>query len=329
MKKLKPLFKHLKDFLTKFNKTDKKRGSPKLIKANRKTANILVLLGISFFLLIGLIGCLRAISLSNKVSSLQKSLQTKPTKVTISSTNTDNRLMYYLNDFISAYFNFSDDGNTQTKQTEDLNAFYNFEPDIKSQGQIKTASSLESSKLITLNSKSALYQVTYKQKVGEDTKEITTGFNIPYGKKNGKYYVSGLPWFSTLSTNQASSFDKKEDLQLTASDNLSETKRQKLSKFLNAFFTNYTSDQDNLDLIAKDLVVLTDTEFKSIDYTYFKQEEKKIIAYTQVTFAIAGNTHSENFTLTLIPKGKSYYVSDLTHNIPQDYATEKGDSYEY
>lgn len=49
MKKLKPLFKHLKDFLTKFNKTDKKRGSPKLIKANRKTANILVLLGISFF----------------------------------------------------------------------------------------------------------------------------------------------------------------------------------------------------------------------------------------------------------------------------------------
>ena len=325
MKQIAELLKHYKHFLTKFKKTDKKRGSPKLIKANQKMANVLVLSGISFFLLIGLIGYLKAITLSNKMTKLQKSLQTKPTSVTIDSSDTDNRLSYYLNDFISAYFNFSDDGNTQTEQTKKLNSFYNFEPDIKSQGQLKTASSLESSRLITLNNKSALYQVTYKQKNGDNTEEITTGFNIPYGQKGGKYYISGLPWFSTLTSNQATSFDKKDDLKLTASDNFSTTTHKKLTKFLNVFFTNYTSDQDNLDLISKNLVVLDDTEFKSIDYTYFKQNGKSIIAYVQVTFAIAGNTHSENFTLTLIPKGKSYYVSSLTHTIPQNYATEKGE----
>ena len=40
---------------------------------------------------------------------------------------------------------------------------------------------------------------------------------------------------------------------------------------------------------------------------------------------VSPSTHSENFTLTLIPKGKSYYVSSLTHTIPQNYATEKGE----
>ena len=97
MKQIAELLKHYKHFLTKFKKTDKKRGSPKLIKANQKTANVLVLSGISFFLLIGLIGCLKAITLSNKMAKLQKSVQTKPTTVTINSSDVDNRLSYYLN----------------------------------------------------------------------------------------------------------------------------------------------------------------------------------------------------------------------------------------
>lgn len=46
MKQIAELLKHYKHFLTKFKKTDKKRGSPKLIKANQKTANVLVLSGI-------------------------------------------------------------------------------------------------------------------------------------------------------------------------------------------------------------------------------------------------------------------------------------------
>ena len=236
MKQIAELLKHYKHFLTKFKKTDKKRGSPKLIKANQKTANVLVLSGISFFLLIGLIGCLKVITVSNKVSTLQKSLQTKPTTVTVSNTDIDNRLTYYLNDFISAYFNFSDDGNTQIEQTKKLNSFYNFGPDIKSQGQLKTASRLESSKLITLNNKSALYQVTYKQKNGDNTEEITTGFNIPYGQKGGKYYISGLPWFSTLTSNQATSFDKTDDLKLTASDNFSTTTHKTSLTQSNTFY---------------------------------------------------------------------------------------------
>ena len=77
---------------------------------------------------------------------------------------------------------------------------------------------------------------------------------------------------------------KDEQLTLSATDRLSEDEHKKVDKFLTIFFTNYTTNQDNLNLIAKDVSVVANTTFKSIDYTYLKEDGEKLIATVQVTF---------------------------------------------
>ncbi|HEX0027645.1 TPA: conjugal transfer protein [Streptococcus pyogenes] len=326
MTKFKPLITQVMHYLSRFKKQDKKRGSPKLLKSTRKQVNLLVLAGLGGLALIGIFGSLRAITLSNKVTSLEKSIKDRQSSQVVSTTtDTYYRLTYYLNDYISAYFTFSSKAEEQEEQTKKLNSFYDIVPETKNQGQKRTQSSLVSSKLLTLTEKTATYQVTYKQKNGDRDEEITTGFTVPYGEKGGTYYISGLPWFSSLTNSQATGFDKETALALSASDNLSEKIYDKVEKFLDIFFTNYTTDQDNLDLVGKDLTVLDNTTYKSLDYVYLKEDGNTITSYVQVTFEVAGSTHSENFTLTLSTKNKSYYVTKLTHTIPTNYAKLKGD----
>ena len=173
----------------------------------------------------------------------------------------------------------------------------------------------------------ATYEVHYKQTVknGDKTeeKELVTGFNIPYAKTKTGYYVTGLPWFSSLSTNQADKKSTDTEVKLNQSDRISEKAKKKLDKFLNVFFTNYTTDQDNLDLVAHNVTVVKNATFKTLDFSYYKATDKTIMAYVQVTFEVAGSTHAENFTLTLSEKGKSYYVENVSHTIPANYADTK------
>ena len=96
-----------------------------------------------------------------------------------------------------------------------------------------------------------------------------------------------------------------------------------MEKFLKVFFINYTTNQDNLNLIAKDVDIIANSTFKTIDYTYLKQDGDDLIAYVQATFEVGGTTHSENFTFTLSEKEKTYYVSKLEHTIPLNYANDK------
>ena len=156
-----------------------------------------------------------------------------------------------------------------------------------------------------------------------EEKEIVTGFNIPFDEKDGKYYISGLPWFSAIESSQAGHFSEDDQLQLTANDHFSDGQRKKVEKFLKVFFTNYTTNQDNLNLIAKDVDIIANTTFKTIDYTYLKKDGQNLIAYVQATFEVGGTTHSENFTFTLSEKDKSYYVTKLEHTIPLNYANDK------
>ena len=156
-----------------------------------------------------------------------------------------------------------------------------------------------------------------------EEKELVTGFNIPFDEKEGKYYVSGLPWFSAIDSSQAGHFSEDDQLQLTANDHVSDSQHKKVEKFLKVFFTNYTTNQDNLNLIAKNVPIVANTTFKTIDYTYLKKDKADLIAYVQATFEVGGTTHSETFTFTLSEKDKSYYVTKLEHTIPLNYANDK------
>lgn len=132
MNKLKTLIQQVTHYLSRFKKQDKKRGSPKLIKTTRKNVNILVLTGLGCLVFIGATGSLRAITLSSKVTSLEKEVKkAQSSQVVTTSTDTDYRLTYYLNDFVAAYFSFSDKAEEQEAQIEKLNSFYDVEPEIK------------------------------------------------------------------------------------------------------------------------------------------------------------------------------------------------------
>ena len=252
-----------REYLSNFKKVEKKSGPPKLKVTTKKTVNLAVIGGISFLLFVGLMGSVRAITLSNKVGTLQA--QVEATK-------------------------------KQKAQPVDANRKYD-------------------------------YKVKYKEMIQHDKdteeKELVTGFNIPFDEKEGKYYVSGLPWFSAIESSQAGHFSEDDQLQLTANDHVSDSQHKKVEKFLKVFFTNYTTNQDNLNLIAKNVAIVANTTFKTIDYTYLKKDGAGLIAYVQATFEVGGTTHSENFTFTLSEKDKSYYVTKLEHTIPLNYANDK------
>ena len=317
-------FDQFKGFLGQFTKRPKQKGRPKLIKANAKTVNLAVMFGLALILFVGLLGGIRAMTLSNRVTNLEKSLLNTPKNTATTSTTTtiDNRLQYYLGEFVSYYFTIPEDTDGQELQAEKLLTFYVIEPDILSQGQTRTPSELEWSRLLQVKDNIATYEVHYKQKVKEGDKtvekKLSTAFNIPYAKTDEGYYVSGLPWFSTLTNNQAGKVETS--LNLGNDDQIASKTKGKLDKFLELFFTNYTTDQDNLDLVADGVLVLENSTFKTLDFTYYKENLESIFAYVQVTFEVAGATHSENFTLTLSEKGKSYYVTQLEHTIPIDYS---------
>lgn len=104
-------------------------------------------------------------------------------------------------------------------------------------------------------------------------------------------------------------------------------KSKKLVSFMELFFKNYTTSQANLDLISSGIKSIGGATFKSLDYTYFKEKDGKILAYAQITLDVAGTTHSENFSFELRQDKDSYFVEKMEHTIPSDFnkKEEKGE----
>lgn len=328
MTSLKHLISSIKNYLGHFQKVEKKTTPPQLKQISKKQANRLVLGGLICLALISVVSGLRAISLSSQLSHLQTDLNQVKTlkaseKVPLNN-HIDKRLEYYLNSYVWTYFTVYEDSDKQVEQEKRLNHFYLKTPDLKAQGQVRYPSEIISAQLLTINDHTATYKVSYKETKTIDKKsestEKTIGFNIPYQKQKRKFYVSGLPWYSALEDSQANTSPSQSFLELSSSDDFPAKKRRTLNKFLTIFFDNYTSNQDNLNLIAKKVTILPNTKLKTIDYTYFKKKGQSILAYVQVTFDSEGSTHPENFTLTLEPKGDSFYVNHLEHHIPISYA---------
>ncbi|MDW7798759.1 conjugal transfer protein [Streptococcus canis] len=324
MKRLKNSYHTIKTYLKQFSKRPKKKKQPKLQIVNKRTVNLAVASGLAFLVLVGVMGGIRAITLSGKITALKQELSKVATNQPKekSATTIDNHLQYYLNDFVYWYFTIPKDNDEQTKQADKLKEFYGTEPDIQAQGQRKNPSQLDWSRLLSVKDNVATYEVHYKQTVKtndkEEEKEFATAFNIPYQQTKTGYYIAGLPWFSSLTSSQSKT--TAQVLKLNQSDNLSDKERKKLDNFLKVFFTNYTSNQDNLDLMADNISTVEQMTFETLDYSYYYQTKDSIIAYVQVTFDNSGTSHPENFTLTLNEKGNTYTVQRLEHTIQPTYA---------
>lgn len=308
--------------MTKKPLTFLKRIKPKqgyeMREINQKAMNKLFLSGLGLIIGLAFLSIVLSLARPNKPQTIIQEVKEESTKL-------DYRLSYFLDDFVSSYFTLSEDTSKQSEELQHLNSFYLTVPKTKNQGQSRVTTALLDSKLLTIEEDIATYQVTFKTGKGEDAKEITTGFAIPYGEEEGAYYVAGLPWYTTLTSSKVSAQSDKKGLTFIEDTSTDEKAKEKLDNFIKLFFTNYTSNQENLDLLANDLLALEETDFKTLDYSYYAITDKETIAYVQVTFEVAGNTHSENFTLTLKDKDKSYFVQDLKHTITPNY-TETGET---
>ena len=82
MNKLKETLYQFRNYLGHFTKRPKKKGKPKLTIANKKTVNLAVLSGLAFILLVGLLGGIRAMTLSSQVTDLKKAVMPKQKRAT-------------------------------------------------------------------------------------------------------------------------------------------------------------------------------------------------------------------------------------------------------
>ena len=241
------------------------------------------------------------------------------TAVVETKKETDRKLEQFLDGYVARYFTYNSQAGSSDDDVSKLNNYYGSVPDVKNQGQLKQEMSVVSARMLTAKDGIAVYRVVYDTKKDDKSQRVGIEFSIPYGEKDGKYYVAGLPWFSPVSDFKADGVDKDSMVSLIAKDELEEGKRKKLISFLELFFKNYTTSQANLDLISKDIKSIGGATFKSLDYTYFKEKDGKILAYVQVTFEVAGTTHSENFSFELREDKDSYFVEKMDHTIPLDY----------
>ncbi|MFS1664102.1 conjugal transfer protein [Streptococcus sp. zg-JUN1979] len=262
---------------------------------------------------------------TNVLNNTSKTTTQDLSSVTFGKTNVDYRLQQFLDNFVQDYFTYSDDPSEQKGQQEKVESYYDNVPDTQVSAEDKKPSQLVGALLQTIKNNVATYQVVYA--TGDElSNTITIRFSIPFGEKNGGFYVSGLPWIEAVSDLKASGVNKNEKLSLTATDNLSQSEKKELDDFLELFFTNYTTSQKNLNLISDDIKTVNGVMFEGIDFVYYVKNTSSTIAYVQVKFDIAGNKYSENFTLKLVRKRGDYYVSNLKHTIPVDYAKNTEDS---
>jgi hypothetical protein len=291
-----------------------KQKQVKMKKVSQKRSNQIFLFGLAFFLfLCGLtifISMRTAVKVNERLSN---------TAVVETKKETDRKLEQFLDGYVARYFTYNSQAGSSDDDVSKLNNYYGSVPDVKNQGQLKQEMSVVSARMLTAKDGIAVYRVIYDTKKDDKSQRVGIEFSIPYGEKDGKYYVAGLPWFSPVSDFKADGVDKDSMVSLIAKDDLEEGKRKKLISFLELFFKNYTTSQANLDLISKDIKSIGGASFKSLDYSYFKEKDGKILAYVQVTFEVAGTTHSENFSFELREDKDSFFVEKMDHTIPLDY----------
>lgn len=305
-----------------FLKKPRKDKQLKIKKISQKKSNLIFLAGLSFFVLFGAFSMFVSLSTTAKMKA---KLSEPP--IVESRKETDRTLEQFLDGYVSRYFTYDSQAGSSDENISKLNDYYGSVPDVKNQGQTKQEMNLVSARMLSAKDGIAVYRVIYDTKNGDKSQRVGIEFSIPYGEKNGKYYVSGLSWFSPVNDFKADGVEKENHVSLVANDEMEEGKRKKLVSFMELFFKNYTTSQANLDLISSGIKSIGGATFKSLDYTYFKEKDGKILAYAQITLDVAGTTHSENFSFELRQDKDSYFVEKMEHTIPSDFnkKEEKGE----
>lgn len=307
----------IKKFLLRYSKKEKEGKPPKTKEVKQRTANMMVygLLGLLF--LVGFLGALRAIGLSNQVNSLKATVLSgkqqiqKDTKETLDIS----RVQYYMNNFIYTYINYSDD--TATKRKEELDNYYSFST-ANLVDDVKKERKLQTQRLISVEQKEDYHVALMRIGYEVDSKPYQMTLAIPFRMANGLLAIVSPPYTlaEDLFQGKSKTFERKTMDQVKS---LSKQEVVSIQKFLPVFFDKYAlSNEIDLKLLMKDPELMGGNyQVKSLDVNnaLYYQDKSNQVVQLMVTFEdmVTGGTRSENFTLYLIKSDNGWYVDKLYH----------------
>lgn len=240
----------------------------------------------------------------------------------------DYEAQLFCEDFASHYLNSSSNPDTQVKENEALQAYYGQSLAIASQGMKRNPSQLNDIRLLSITKDQAkfLVNVTTEEvktipakgktpaKKEVQKKTFQKAFNVPYGEKNGKYYVSSFPTLEDTPKLFAGKEAPKVDF--TASSTVSSEEEKKLNTFVKSVLVAKSTNQNDLNLLASGLNLSTGETFKSIDYSYYsKISDNTYKAVIQASFSNGLGVVPENLTFTIEQTGQTYFAKDFSNVI--------------
>lgn len=296
----------------KFPKPRKTNVEVKPRKISQKAANR-ILMGF----VVGIVG----LSVLTIVSNAIRTMGTKPIIQQVQEKNPriySNQISLFMTDFLNLYFS---ENNAENRLA--LTKFYAAGLDEKSGEMANADSRLTNATLFEVTENLATYRVEYEVKVGEEWQKNVGLISIPYGVKDGRFYVSDLPYF----TNEASYVARGAKSGLRLKDQQDDKKEfEKAKQYVEAFFKAYTSgDKTQMSPFSKEIQPVQGYLLKSMDYVYFIQDDKdetKLVAVVQVTMTDAFElAHQENFVVSLKADKEtdSYRVLSIEHGIAEKY----------
>lgn len=312
-------------FLSRFSKKEKKGKPPQLKEVSAKRAGCLVYGGLCFFVLIGVFGCLRAISLSSQVTSLKNkvvAMDKTVKQVTSTTSRLDiSKVQYYMSNFIYAYINY--DQETADDRQKTLDGYYAFDngADLETLSNTRT---LKTQRVVSIEQKGnyqlALVKIGYEEAGTSDVMTLA----VPFTLLKGKLSIVSPPYSLADNTYQGKG-DALEQVNSNDVTLLTSDETSSIKSFLSVFFDKYaSSDETDLRLLMKEPVLMGGSyQVDTIDVNsavFYQGKDKQKVVQVPVTFTDTNtqDKHTENFTLYLTKTDKGWYVERLENVFEND-----------
>lgn len=308
----------IKVFLMKFSKKEKQGKQPKVKELSKRTANIMTYGFLLFFVFIGFVGLVRAISLSSQVNSLKNKVADFETTLTDNANQTStldvSRVQYYMTNFIYTYINYDKESAEEREQT--LQDYYAFDSSTYME-ELNETRTLKSQRVISVEEYKSYDLAIVKVGYEVSGNSYVMNLAVPFKIKDGLLTIVSLPYSlaDNLYQGDSKSFEKNDSSDLVK---LSSSETDSIKDFLEVFFDKYaSSDETDLKLVMKEPVLMGGSyQVDTIDNStalFYEGDDGQKVVQVSVTFTDKNTTdkHTENFTLYLTQSDNGWVVEKL------------------
>lgn len=308
----------IKAFLMKFSKKEKQGKQPKIKELSKRNANIMAYGFLFFFVFVGFIGLVRAISLSSQVNSLKNKVADFETTLTDSANQTStldvSRVQYYMTNFIYTYINYDKESAEEREQT--LQDYYAFDSSTYTE-ELNETRTLKSQRVISVEEYKSYDLAIVKVGYEVSGNSYVMNLAVPFKIKDGLLTIVSPPYSlaDDLYQGDSKSFEKNDSSDLVK---LSSSETDSIKAFLEVFFDKYaSSDETDLNLVMKEPVLMGGSyQVDTIDNStalFYEGDDGQKVVQVSVTFTDKNTTdkHTENFTLYLSQSDNGWVVEKL------------------